>query len=129
MDKLDREVVENLSDPAKRLFYSLDHNSQRRVLKQAKEIIAWQFLLLKYPAVCLLIAICHQKCYSIYIKICDKQMEAIEMGQSATSVHLDEPFYGESNAKVLKESIEQMEQHPEKNVVKSLEELEELADG
>lgn len=38
MDKLDREVVENLSDPAKRLFYSLDHNSQRRVLKQAKEI-------------------------------------------------------------------------------------------
>lgn len=38
MDKLDRELVENLSDPAKRLFYSLDHNSQRRVLKQAKEI-------------------------------------------------------------------------------------------
>lgn len=32
------EVIENLSDPAKRLFYSLDHNSQRRVLKQAKEI-------------------------------------------------------------------------------------------
>lgn len=51
------------------------------------------------------------------------------MGQSATSVRLDDPFYGESNAKVLKESIEQMEQHPEKNVVKSLEELEELADG
>lgn len=38
MDKLDRDVIENLSDPAKRLFYSLDHNSQRRVLKQAKEI-------------------------------------------------------------------------------------------
>ena len=38
MDKLDREVLENLSDLAKRLFYSLDHNSQRRVLKQAKEI-------------------------------------------------------------------------------------------
>lgn len=38
MDKLDREVIENLSDPAKRLFYSLDHNSQRRVLRQAKEI-------------------------------------------------------------------------------------------
>ena len=38
MDKLDREVAENLSEPAKRLFYSLDHNSQRRVLKQAKEI-------------------------------------------------------------------------------------------
>lgn len=32
------EVIDNLSDPAKRLFYSLDHNSQRRVLKQAKEI-------------------------------------------------------------------------------------------
>lgn len=38
MDKLDREVVKNLSDPAKRLFHSLDHNSQRRVLKQAKKI-------------------------------------------------------------------------------------------
>lgn len=38
MDKLDREIIEGLSDPAKRLFYSLDHNSQRRVLKQAKEI-------------------------------------------------------------------------------------------
>lgn len=51
------------------------------------------------------------------------------MGQSAISVRLDDSFYGESNTKVLKESIEQMEQHPEKNVVKSLEELEELADG
>ncbi len=51
------------------------------------------------------------------------------MGQSTISVRLDDPFYGESNAKVLKESIEQMEQHPEKNVVKSLEELKELADG
>lgn len=38
MDKLEREVIENLSEPAKRLFQSLDHNSQRRVLKQAKEI-------------------------------------------------------------------------------------------
>lgn len=38
MDKLDRDVIENLSEPAKRLFQSLDHNSQRRVLKQAKEI-------------------------------------------------------------------------------------------
>ncbi len=129
MDKQDKEVLENLSDPAKRLFYSLDHNSQKRVLKQAKEIIAWQFLLLKYPAVCLLIAICLQKCYSIYIKLYDNRMEAMEMEQSTISVRLDDPFYGESNAKVLKESIEQMEQHPEKNVVKSLEELEELADG
>ena len=41
----------------------------------------------------------------------------------------NDPFYGESNAKILKESIEQMEQHPERNVVKTLEELEELADG
>ena len=40
----------------------------------------------------------------------------------------NDPFYGESNAKILKESIEQMEQHPERNVVKTLEELEELAD-
>ncbi len=32
------EVIGNLSEPAKRLFHSLDHNSQRRVLKQAKEI-------------------------------------------------------------------------------------------
>lgn len=51
------------------------------------------------------------------------------MEQSTISIRLDDLFYGESNAKVLKESIEQMEQHPEKNVVKSLEELEELADG
>ena len=35
----------------------------------------------------------------------------------------NDPFYGESNAKILKESIEQMEQHPERNVVKTLEEL------
>ena len=27
----------------------------------------------------------------------------------------NDPFYGESNAKILKESIEQMEQHPERN--------------
>lgn len=38
MDKLERDVIENLSEPAKRLFWSLHHNSQRRVLKQAKEI-------------------------------------------------------------------------------------------
>lgn len=42
-----------------------------------------------------LIAIYHQKCYSIYIKMCDNQME----------------------------------QHSERNVVKTLEELEKLADG
>ena len=40
-----------------------------------------------------------------------------------------DPFYGESNTKVLKESIEQMEKHPEKNVIKTLEELKELANG
>lgn len=38
MDKLDREVLDSLSEPSKQLFQSLDHNSQRRVLKQAKEI-------------------------------------------------------------------------------------------
>lgn len=38
MDKLDWEIIEGLSEPAKRLFYFLDHNSRRRVLKQAKEI-------------------------------------------------------------------------------------------
>ena len=37
-----------------------------------------------------LIAICHQKCYSICIKMCDNQMEAIEMGQSTISVRLDD---------------------------------------
>lgn len=41
----------------------------------------------------------------------------------------NDPFYGEANTKILKESIEQMEKNPEKNVVKTLEELEELADG
>ena len=38
MDKLERDVIDNLSEPTKRLFQSLDHNSQRRVLKQAREI-------------------------------------------------------------------------------------------
>lgn len=38
MDKIDREIIEGLSEPAKRLFQSLDHNSRRRVLKQAREI-------------------------------------------------------------------------------------------
>jgi DNA-damage-inducible protein J len=41
----------------------------------------------------------------------------------------NDPFYSESNAKILKESIEQMEKQPERNAVKSLEELEKLADG
>lgn len=40
----------------------------------------------------------------------------------------NDPFYGKFNAKVLKESMEQMEKHPEKNVVRTLEELEELAE-
>lgn len=40
-----------------------------------------------------------------------------------------DPFYGEANTKVLKASIEQMEEHPERNVIKTLKELEELADG
>lgn len=51
------------------------------------------------------------------------------MGQSAISEHLDDLFYGESNVKILKESTRQMEQHPERNVAKMLEELEELVDG
>lgn len=38
----------------------------------------------------------------------------------------NDPFYGKSNAKILKESIEQMERHPERNVVKTLKELEQM---
>ena len=38
MDKTDLEVIESLSEPAKKLFYSLDHNSQKRMLKKAKEL-------------------------------------------------------------------------------------------
>lgn len=38
MDKMERDVIQALSEPAKRLFYSLDHNSQKRMLKQAKEL-------------------------------------------------------------------------------------------
>lgn len=37
MDKTDLEVIESLSEPAKKLFYSLDRNSQKRMLKKAKE--------------------------------------------------------------------------------------------
>ncbi len=33
MDKQDIEVIESLSEPAKKLFYSLDRNSQKRILK------------------------------------------------------------------------------------------------
>ena len=38
MAKTDYEAVESLSEPAKKLFYSLDRNSQKRILKQAKEL-------------------------------------------------------------------------------------------
>lgn len=38
----------------------------------------------------------------------------------------NDPFYGESNAKILKESIEQMERHPERNIVKTLGKLEQM---
>ena len=41
----------------------------------------------------------------------------------------NDPFYDESNMKTLKESIAQMEKYPERNVVKTLEELEEFVDG
>ena len=70
-------------------------------------------------------------------------MGAMKMGQSAISVCLgdiikkqfdnscaeNDPFYGESNTKILRESIEQMEKHPEKNVVKTLEELDALGEA
>lgn len=36
MDQLDKEVIEHLSEPARRVFKSLDYRSQRRMLKQAK---------------------------------------------------------------------------------------------
>ena len=38
MDKLDKEILNELSEPAKRVFFSLDFRSQRRMLKQAKEM-------------------------------------------------------------------------------------------
>lgn len=41
----------------------------------------------------------------------------------------NDPFYDESNMKILKESIAQMEKYPERNVVKTLEDLEEFVDG
>lgn len=38
MDKLDKEILNELSEPAKRVFFSLDFRSRRRMLKQAKEM-------------------------------------------------------------------------------------------
>ena len=38
MEQLDKEVIEELSEPAKRVFRSLDYRSQRRMLKKAKEM-------------------------------------------------------------------------------------------
>lgn len=38
MDKLDRDVINELSAPAKRVFFLLDRNSQKRMLQQAREI-------------------------------------------------------------------------------------------
>ena len=38
MEQLDKEVIEHLSEPARRVFKSLDYCSQRRMLKQAKEM-------------------------------------------------------------------------------------------
>ena len=36
MDQFDREVIESLSEPAKRVFGSLDYRSRQRMLKKAK---------------------------------------------------------------------------------------------
>ena len=36
MDQLDREVIESLSEPAKRVFGSLDYRSRQRMLKKSK---------------------------------------------------------------------------------------------
>lgn len=38
MDKQDKEVIDKLSEPAKRVFRSLDYRSQRRMLMKAKEM-------------------------------------------------------------------------------------------
>ncbi len=40
----------------------------------------------------------------------------------------EDPFFSVSNQEVLRSSIKQMEREPEKNVVKTIKELEELAD-
>lgn len=36
MEQLDKEVIDELSEPAKRVFRPLDYRSQRRMLKKAK---------------------------------------------------------------------------------------------
>ena len=38
MEQIDREVIESLSEPAKRVFKSLDYRSQQRMLSKAKEM-------------------------------------------------------------------------------------------
>ena len=38
MEQLDKEVIDELSEPAKRVFRSLDYRSQRRMLKKARMI-------------------------------------------------------------------------------------------
>lgn len=38
MEQLDKEVLDELSEPAKRVFRPLDYRSQRRMLKKAKEM-------------------------------------------------------------------------------------------
>lgn len=38
MEQLDKEVIDELSEPAKRVFRSLDYRSQRRMLEKAKEM-------------------------------------------------------------------------------------------
>ena len=37
MDHLDKEVIESLSESAKRVFKSLDYRSKQRMLKKARE--------------------------------------------------------------------------------------------
>ena len=37
MDHLDKEVIESLSEPAKRVFESLDYRSKQRMLKKAEK--------------------------------------------------------------------------------------------
>lgn len=38
MDHLDKEVIESLSEPAKRVFKSLDYRSKQRMLKKTREM-------------------------------------------------------------------------------------------
>ena len=37
MDHLDKEVIESLSEPAKRVFKSLDYRSKQRMLKKGRK--------------------------------------------------------------------------------------------